>query len=253
MENFKLDPNEEVVLKREGDIFWLILNNKMNNFTFDFVRKIDAKLDEVLESKGAACLVTTSSHPKVFSSGLDLRFLTGLPHRDDVHNFLLEFIRLLGRLIAFPIPTVALINGHAIAGGFMLAMVHDFRIMRNDLGFLTLNEIDIGMTITPGMNAVVQCKVDPSTHRDILLNARKFNSKEALEHHIVDKLVDMKDLISEGRKLAEELAPKGEVREAYGQMKSEIYAREVELCTNVGLRGALKGAEKLVSWGKPKL
>ena len=47
-------------------------------------------------------------------------------------------------------------NGYAIAGGCMLAMCHDFRIMREDMGYVTMNEIDLGIPITPGMNAVVQ-------------------------------------------------------------------------------------------------
>jgi len=253
MENSKSDLKEDVVLKKEGDIYWLILNNKLNNFSFDFIRKIDAKLDEVVASTGAACLVTTSSHPKVFSSGLDLKFLASCTHKEDVHNFLLEFIRLLGRLLSFPIPTVALVNGYAIAGGLMLAMAHDFRIMRSDFGHVAMNEIDLGIPITPGMNAVVQCKVSPSVHRDLLLIGRKFCPEEALKAGIVDKLSSEKELVAEARKLAQELAPKGDVRDAYGQMKSEIYYREIDLCNNVGLREAIKGAEKLISWGKPKL
>ena len=56
-----------------GNIYWLILNKGMNNFTPTFHRKINEKLDEVLESTGAACLITTSTHPRVFSSGHDLK------------------------------------------------------------------------------------------------------------------------------------------------------------------------------------
>jgi len=43
---------------------------------------------------------------------------------------------LLGRMVAFSVPTVALLNGHAIAGGCLLSLTHDYRVMRNDLGFM---------------------------------------------------------------------------------------------------------------------
>lgn len=75
-------------------------------------------------------------------------------------------------------------------------------------------------------------------HRDLYHFGKKFSPKEALEAGLVDKIVPMKDLIAEGKKMGEELAPKGEVRDAYGQMKSEVYYQEFDLLTNVGLRGA---------------
>lgn len=77
-------------------------------------------------------------------------------------------------------------------------------------------------------------------HRDLLLTGKKYSPAEALKAGLVDKIVPQKDLIAEGKKLAEELAPKGDVRDAYGQMKTEIYYREYDLLTNIGLRGAAK-------------
>jgi hypothetical protein len=60
-------------------------------------------------------------------------------------NFILEFIRLLGRLLGFCLPTISLVNGHAIAGGCMLAFAHDWRIGRSEVGKsnFALNEIEI--------------------------------------------------------------------------------------------------------------
>ena len=87
---------------------------------------------------------------------------------------------------------------------------------------------------------ITRCKIAPSVHRDLLLTGKKFSPEEAFKARMVDKLVPQSELVNEAKKLAEELAPKGEVRDAYGQMKSEIYYREYDLCVNVGLRGALQ-------------
>jgi len=48
-------------------------------------------------------------------------------HPADIYNFILELIRLYGRMLAFPVPCIAMINGHAYAGGCMLSFSHDYR------------------------------------------------------------------------------------------------------------------------------
>lgn len=76
--------------------------------------------------------------------------------KPDIHNFLLEVIRLFGRMTAFPMPTVAILNGHAFAGGCMFALSHDYRIMNSKRGFVCMNEVELGFPLPPGMNAVCQ-------------------------------------------------------------------------------------------------
>jgi len=150
------DSKEDVILKQEGNVFIMIFNKDQNNFNFDFMRKIHEKLDIVEKHEGPTCLITTSSTEKFFSTGLDIKFVSTLTSLSDVDNFLLEFQRLTGRLLCFPVPTIALINGHAFAGGCMYAMAHDYRIMRKKVGFICMNEVDLGFPLGPGMNSVVQ-------------------------------------------------------------------------------------------------
>lgn len=64
---------------------------------------------------------------------MNLKFIMKLENRD-LYYFVLELIALYGRLNAFPVPTVACLNGHAIAGGLMMAFSHEHVLMRNDLG-----------------------------------------------------------------------------------------------------------------------
>jgi enoyl-CoA hydratase/carnithine racemase len=66
--------SEPVALVKEGLVYYLVLNTKMNMLNLDFIARIDKKLDEVENSKGEAVLVTVASGPKVFSSGFDLKF-----------------------------------------------------------------------------------------------------------------------------------------------------------------------------------
>lgn len=76
------------------------------------------------------CLVTTSNHHKIFSAGLNFKIFA--QHYEDVHNNLAEIVRLLGRFLKLPFPSIAAINGHALAGGMMLIMSHDLRVCSNN-------------------------------------------------------------------------------------------------------------------------
>lgn len=71
-------------------------------------------------------------------------------------------------------PTIALLNGHTFAGGFMLAMMHDYRIMNPHKGFLCLNELVLGVGLRPPMCSVFREKVKPATFRRMILEAVRF-------------------------------------------------------------------------------
>lgn len=226
----------EVYLKKEGNIYIMYLNAVSNNFNFKFCRKINEQLDIVEATTGAACLVTTSTNEKFFSTGLDLAFLNNeVKENDDRVNFLQEFIRLLGRLLTFPIPTVAAINGHCIAGGMMLAMAHDFRVMRQDFGFLCMSEINIGLTLPDGMCAVVGCKLTPRVMSECVLTGKKYPGKEALRLGMVDKLSPKEGVLNDSIAIAQEMLPKVENRDAYHGIKKTLYRREYDICMNRGI------------------
>jgi enoyl-CoA hydratase/carnithine racemase len=70
------DLKEDVILKKSDQLsglFFLVLNKKTNNFNFDFLRKINEKLEIVESNEGPTCLITTSSSSRYFSTGLDLK------------------------------------------------------------------------------------------------------------------------------------------------------------------------------------
>ncbi|ROW03698.1 hypothetical protein VMCG_05437 [Cytospora schulzeri] len=116
------------------------------------------------------CVVTTSSLPKFYSNGLDL---THAAARGD--TFWTDSLwALYRRLLTYPMPTVAWMNGHAFAGGLMLAMHHDYRVMNPARGFCCLNELDFGAPLKPAMSAVFRVKVpDPRVYREMVLEAKR--------------------------------------------------------------------------------
>lgn len=93
-------------------------------------------------------------------------------------------------------PTIALINGHAFAGGFMIAMYHDYRIQNPKRGFLCLNEIALGIPLTPPMRSIFMNKVqDGAVIRSMILEGKRFTAQEALEGKIVDGVGELPEAI----------------------------------------------------------
>lgn len=71
-------------------------------------------------------------------------------------------------------PTIAWVNGHAFAGGFMVAMFHDYRIMNPHKGYLCLNELDLGVPLRPPMMSVFKQKVGSPVLRRMILEGVRF-------------------------------------------------------------------------------
>ena len=137
-------------LEKKESIYFLTMDAGENRWNTTFVREFSKALNEVEKDDGPGALITTSSDPKFFSNGLDLDWIqspSDFPERGDREVFGEEFMYLMGRIITLPIPTICAINGHAFGAGFMLALSHDVRIMREDRGFLCANEIQLGLKI----------------------------------------------------------------------------------------------------------
>ena len=123
-------------------------------------------------------------------------------------------------------PTIALVNGHAFAGGFMTAMMHDYRFMNPHHGFLCLNELDFGAPLSPPMASIFRQKIpNPNTYRTMVLESKRFAALEALKEGIVDGLGAVDEVLS----FVEEakLVKRGNSG-VYGRLKEEIWGETVK-------------------------
>ena len=219
-------------LKREGAVFILAMQAGENRFNRAFVDALAAALDEVEGSAGPAALVTVGTD-KFYSNGLDLDWLMGAGSAEGT-GFIADFLALLGRFLALPLPTVAAVNGHAFAGGGMFALTHDFRVMRADRGFFCLPEIDLHMPLAPGMNALIAAKLGARVATDLLLSGRRVGGEEAVRLGIVDEAVAADAVLARAIARAEPLATKE--RDTYGALKRGLYAAAIDLLAGGALR-----------------
>ncbi len=213
-------------VRRDGNVFILTMQSEENRFNRPFLDALNRALDEVEASSGPAALVTTGAAPKFYSNGLDLAWMAG-EGQHEAAGFVGDVIRFLGRAMAFPLPTVAAINGHAFAAGAMLALAHDFRVMRADRGFICLNEIDIRSPLAPGMAAVVRNRLTGANLRDMVLTGARLGGDEAYRRGIVDAALPAAEVLPAAVARAAALADKD--RATYGALKRELYGDALKI------------------------
>jgi len=218
-------------LHREGEVFVLTMDDGENRWNTTFVREFAAALDEIEASDGPAALVTTSSSQKFFSNGLDLdwRRSEGEHRGGDRDVFADEFMKLMGRIITLPIPSLAAINGHAFGAGFMCALCHDIRFMREDRGYVCANEVEIGMVIPRPELALFRHKLPMNAFFETVQLARRWKGPDAQQAGIVQQIAAMDNLLEQSLARAAELARLGANRKVYGRMKESIYGENASI------------------------
>jgi enoyl-CoA hydratase/carnithine racemase len=125
----------------------LKLNRSVTNaLNLQLVEELGETLRGVRHSPDVHSLVLASSNDKFFSIGFDIPQLFELT-REDFHSFYQTFNRMCLDLYTLPKPTVAAITGHAIAGGCILALCCDYRLIAAGRKLMGLNEIKLGVPV----------------------------------------------------------------------------------------------------------
>jgi enoyl-CoA hydratase/carnithine racemase len=206
-------------LDRDGEIYLLDLGDTENRFHPDWLAEVQQHLTTVEAADGARALVTTATG-KFFSNGLDLDWLSSNGER--FVEYAIDVHALLGRVLAMPVPTIAAVQGHAFAGGGMLALAHDFRVMRADRGFFCLPEVDINIPFTRGMAALIQGRLSKKTAHEAMTTGRRYGGTDALAAGIVDAVAHEDDVVSSAIELARPLT--GKAGPTLGTIKARMYA-----------------------------
>jgi len=102
-------------------------------------------------------------------------------------------------------------------------LAHDYRIMREDRGWLCLPSVDIGIVLPAKLLEVARVKLKPKIYRDMVLRGKRITAKEGLEEEIIDGIASEKELIISAIKIGSSVAPKGNIRKVYGGLKREMY------------------------------
>ncbi|KZT72629.1 ClpP/crotonase [Daedalea quercina L-15889] len=182
--------------------------------------------------KGTLVIVGKRTQNKFFSNGLDYDNLVKDPNFH-MNFFPLTFNPAIRRLLTFPIPTVAAINGHCFAAAFILALCCDYRVMTDGSSrnaWMCMNEVHFGAGWPLSFAGVLHAKVlDGRVQRKIALEGHRFTPQEALEAGLVDHLVkgDTEAVITKARQVGESVSAMA-VQGAWGVIKRDLYRDALE-------------------------
>lgn len=148
---------------------------------------MDHLLERLEQAGGAPVLLTGAGD--AFSAGLNLKEVAGLDAAG-MEAFLRKLEALISALYTYPGPTVAAVNGHAIAGGCVLALCCDHRVLRNDPAIrVGLNEVALGLRFPPAILRMVRERVSPQHQAEVLLGAGLHAPDGASRLGLVDEVV----------------------------------------------------------------
>jgi len=115
-----------------------------------------------------------------FSFGFDIPEFLGYS-RESFAKFLQRFTALYSYLFTYPKPIVAALNGHAIAGGCMLALSCDYRIMVSGKAKISLNEISFGSSVFAGSVEMLRFLVGGKNAQAILYDGTMYSAETAVQ------------------------------------------------------------------------
>jgi len=159
-----------------------------------------AALGEAVEAApatGARALVV-SGRPGMFSAGLDVPHLLGLD-RAGIEDLMASMFGTLRALAFSPLPVAAAVTGHSPAGGAVLALMCDRRVMAGgaaDKPFrIGLNEIEVGLPVPPAIFAAMARRTGPREAERLCLEGLLVDSAEALRLGLVDELAPVDEVV----------------------------------------------------------
>lgn len=148
------------------------------------------QLDHALAAaESAARAIVISGLPGMFSAGLDVPELLQLD-RDRLSRFWQSFTRVLKRIALSPRPTVFALTGHAPAGGIVLAVFGDYRIMPKGSFKTGMNEVQVGLVVPPPVHQALLRLIGRHRAERILVAGEIMDAQRALDIGLVDELAD---------------------------------------------------------------
>jgi enoyl-CoA hydratase/carnithine racemase len=179
-----------------GEVGILALSRgKVNAVNLEVVQELRSSLDGMRGDDRIKALVLTGSK-SFFSFGFDVPELYPLP-RDEMSRFLKSFTDLYTEIFTFPKPVIGALNGHTTAGGCMLALACDRRLMVKERAKISLNEIAIGASVFAGCVEMLRACVGQKVAEEILFTGAMFDPEEALAMGLVDHLVPGAELLDQ--------------------------------------------------------
>lgn len=159
-----------------------------NPLTPEAVQELEATLNE-LKNHPPKALLIDSADPKIFSGGFSLPII-GSWQRSELADFFAGFLRCVQTLLRFPCPTVCAVDGHAVAGGFILSLAADLRVVGKGPIKLGLSETKLAVAVPAGTLELLAARTSVQHALRLGMLAHLMGPDEALRIGYADQLAD---------------------------------------------------------------
>jgi enoyl-CoA hydratase len=201
--------NEILLVHRKGHVCTLVLNRpeKRNALSPDLLIKLYQTLQELSEDDTIRAVIIRGAGDRVFSSGYDITAIpTSLaPNVKKLIKDQNPFELALDRIVNYPYPVIAMLNGYAFGGGCDLAVSCDIRVGADDIR-MAMVPVKLGMAYAPsGLQRFIRT-IGLSRTKEIFFTGRLYDAPRLKEMGLVDYLIPRAELESFTMDLAEEIA-----------------------------------------------
>jgi enoyl-CoA hydratase len=176
---------------------------KGNALSLDFVEALDEALGKVERGPARAAVITGQG--SVFGAGVDLPELIA-GGEAYVRKFIPRMLEAFRRFATFPKPLVAAVNGHAIAGGAIMMLACDQRLLARGTARVGLTEIQVGVTFPSWALEIARFTTPVEHFATLICTGRTWQPAEALARGLVDELVEPERLLERALEVAGEMA-----------------------------------------------
>jgi enoyl-CoA hydratase/carnithine racemase len=186
----------------EGIAVMTLQHGKVNALDIEICEVVAARFKELAVSDAKALVLTGQGN--VFSAGVDLVRLSegGAGY---VRKFLPALHKLFDAVFFHPKPVVAAVNGHAIAGGCVLACCADRRIMARVAGRVGVTELLVGVPFPALAFEIVRAAVPPRFLAEVTFSGATYETDAALERGFIDEVAEPSELLEDALAVAQEL------------------------------------------------
>lgn len=190
------------VIQRKDVTILRLAHGKANALDVELCQGITEQLERLRTSSSMAIVLIGTGN--IFSAGVDLlRVLDeGVEY---LQTFLLALTTLYETVFFYPKPVVAAVNGHAIAGGCVLACAADHRVMARDAGRIGVTELLVGLPFPTIALEIMRFIAVPQHFQGLIYRGATFAPQEAINLGLVDEMVEPQDLVDRAVAVAETL------------------------------------------------
>lgn len=170
-----------------GDITELRLSRPpVNALNLELLQTLHTAFDKAVAAGTRG--IVLSGQPGMFSAGVDVPTLLTLDH-DHVRAYWREFFATAGALACSPIPLAAAITGHSPAGGAVLALMCDYRVMADGAWKIGLNEVQVGLSVPDCIQLALRRVIGARAAERLLIHGTLLEAQAAHACGYVDALV----------------------------------------------------------------